>query len=182
MNPRAARWLLSRDTGLSSIAIVAFMEGAGEEAKYQHPQDPDDLGRCIRLLSFVPEYRARLQEMKAASPQWAVLIEHWDAIEKLYFLEFPTGSAPACYARMRDLLDSIPWRPNNVPMDILVKLISHSGKRGRITSAKWMKVDYGYAKYWDWRYTFQADDLVLEGFHREGFDIIEEETSAETTN
>lgn len=172
MNPRTAQWLLSRDTGLSSIAIVAFMEGAGD-GKYSHPLDPDDLGRCIRLLSLAPEYRARLEEMKAASPQWAVLIEHWAEIEKLYFLEFSMGCAPACNDRMRDLLDSIPWLPPLAEVGQQAMLIQ-GGLVGQITAIEWIKRDYSDVKLWEWSYTIEGVGFV-KAVHREAFDILKED-------
>src|SRR5579875_546641 len=85
---RAAEWLLSDDTGLSSMAIVARMLGA-RHGHFPYPHDPSDLGRCLRLLERIPEWRARLGEMTAASPEWAALIGAWDELERLYRREEP---------------------------------------------------------------------------------------------
>lgn len=51
MDIRLAQWLVSRDTGLSSEAIVARLNGAAVNPR-NYPHDPDDLGRCIRLLGI----------------------------------------------------------------------------------------------------------------------------------
>jgi hypothetical protein len=99
----AAEWLLSGDTGLSSEAIMAWMLGA-REGRFRHPHDPADLGRCLRLLDRIPEWRARLGEMAAASPQWSALVGVWAELEGLYREEEPTGNAPRCFRRMREVL------------------------------------------------------------------------------
>lgn len=110
MNPKILEWLKGRDTGLSSRAIVAKMENIDirifGERGYDHPQDPADLGRCIRLLLIAREYRQRLHEMADCSPQWKALVEHWDELEKLYYLGLSRANrrAPECYKRMRELI------------------------------------------------------------------------------
>jgi len=96
------RWFLSDEPGLSSRAIVAKMEGI-ELSYYHHPLDPADLGRCIRLLEWIPEYRTRLNEMREVSQVWANFVDHWDELEALYYEELPSGKAPKCYQRMQEL-------------------------------------------------------------------------------
>lgn len=107
-------WLAGRDTGLSSRAILAWMErdltvASMNGNRFPYPEDPDDLGRCIRLLNIEPAYRERIAEMAAISPQWARLVDHWDELEKLYYDEVPNhrGLAPRCYARMRELIGGL---------------------------------------------------------------------------
>src|SRR3972149_8048417 len=98
-------WLHGIDTGISSKAIVSIMENVPVELVngrwgYGDPLDPADLGRCIRLLEIMPDYRARLPEMSAVSPQWAALVNHWDELAALYHEEWPAGRAPRCSARL----------------------------------------------------------------------------------
>ena len=67
-------WLLSDDTGCSSMAICAWMLGKD----YSHgfpPSDESDRGRCIRLLELMPEWVERLDEMKEISKNWAEQID-----------------------------------------------------------------------------------------------------------
>src|SRR5688572_24935346 len=100
MNFSVQQWLLSgRDTGTSSKAIVAFMEGQPIDPT-SYPRDPSDLGRCIRLLEIAPEYRPLLKSMRVVSPEWARLVERWDELEALYRKEEPFGTAPQCYDLM----------------------------------------------------------------------------------
>lgn len=91
------------------MAILSWMEQKPEfrivkGSRYEHPRDPADLGRCLRLLNLEPECRKRLPEMSAASPEWAALIANWRELERLYYLEYPTGHAPKCYDKMQALI------------------------------------------------------------------------------
>lgn len=104
------KWLRGIDTGISSKAIVAVMEGVPPEVLnggwgLKHPLDPADFGRCLRLLAIWPDYRPRLHEMAAVSPQWRVLVNHWDELEALYNEEAPSRKCPNLYDRMQELLD-----------------------------------------------------------------------------
>lgn len=76
---RALEWLFSRDTGASSKAICAHMLGtSGQFSSY--PSDPSDLGRCIRLLELIPEWKSRIQEMAVHGPGWAGQVKQWDSL------------------------------------------------------------------------------------------------------
>lgn len=104
---RALTWLSGRDRGISSEAICRHMLGLPRDTMWglDDPWDPADLGRCIRLLDLIPEWRPRLREMAGHSPRWAALVGAWDELEALYREELPQGVAPRCYARMRELVD-----------------------------------------------------------------------------
>ena len=106
LDTRLAQWLISQDTRLSSMTLVAHLSGVTPASRVYYPADPDDLGRCIRLLALMPEYRARLPEMADVSPVWRALVEHWDELEQLYDSEAHTGRAPQCYNRMRELIEA----------------------------------------------------------------------------
>lgn len=62
------------------------------------PLDPDDFGRCHRLLRLIPEWRARIGEMKAA-PGWKRMVGVWDTLEVLYNAD----RLDELYALMRDV-------------------------------------------------------------------------------
>ena len=78
------KWLLSNDTGDSSMAIVSCFMGF-EEPKYgyNHPRDPSDFGRCVRLLALIPEIKTALPKIAQTGQRWANLYEHWDEITKV---------------------------------------------------------------------------------------------------
>ena len=100
-------WVTSGDTGSSSLTIWSVMMGRrvgqahGERFWPDVPYDPDDFGRCYRLLKKMPTWRERLPEVAERYPKWKALVEHWDEIEQLYLKELPSGRAPKCYALMR---------------------------------------------------------------------------------
>ena len=81
-NPIKLNWLLSGDTGASSESIMRVMEGV--PGPCYTPLDLPDVGRCVRLLDRVPEYRERLAEMGKASEYWAALLPHWGELEQFY--------------------------------------------------------------------------------------------------
>jgi hypothetical protein len=88
---RAFKWLFSEDTGLSSMSICAHM--LGETYEGDAPSDVGDLGRCLRLLERIPEWKPRIKEMAQHGPAWAGLIGQWDHIVRLYQEE--AGVKPA---------------------------------------------------------------------------------------
>lgn len=97
-------WFLNGDTGVSSETIWSVMTG---ETVRNHdiPHDPDDFGRCYRLLKVMPSWRARLPEVAAKFKRWKRFVEAWDELTALYEQEVPNhiGSAPKLYARMQEL-------------------------------------------------------------------------------
>lgn len=103
------RWLAGGERGLSSEAM-AFV-ALGEEARrwhqlVHHPLDPPDLQRCLKLVLFAPAVRDAFPAIRALSPQWATVIDHWDELTASLQRECPLGrdgTAPKTYARMKDL-------------------------------------------------------------------------------
>ncbi len=99
----ADEWMASWDTGVSSRTIFATFKGYGLDGGPGVPHDPDDFGRCYRLLKVAPEWRANLRRVAERYPAWVGLVAHWDRLESLYEEEFPTGSAPRLYALMQEI-------------------------------------------------------------------------------
>jgi hypothetical protein len=97
-------WLASDRTGLSSKYMAHVLTGKTLGAKYAHPHDPSDFGRCLGLLEAVPAFRDRLSMMSAESGEWDRLVHSWYEIERLYREELPSGRAPKCFEKMRKLL------------------------------------------------------------------------------
>lgn len=109
LSAKLVNWLAGYDTGLSSLAILAYMERdtsmlAMLHNRLEYPRDPADLGRCIRLLDIEPSYRRRIGEMADVSPQWARLVAWWDELEKLYHETDYQGRAHQCYVMMQALI------------------------------------------------------------------------------
>lgn len=107
---RANAWIVGDDTGASSTAIWAHMMGAGAPRfGWSYPLDPDDLGRCLRLLELIPEWKPRMPEMAARSKYWAALVGHWGTIAQSMTeevgIDWSKGRrAPKTYALMKDVL------------------------------------------------------------------------------
>lgn len=79
-------WLASDCTGASSIYMVNHLVGywGGSAKGYHYPHDAADFGRCLGLLSALPDLRLRLHEMAETGPEWAALIGAWDELTALY--------------------------------------------------------------------------------------------------
>lgn len=97
-----AEWLASWDTGASSLTIYNFMMHGGNGTRPRFgistPQDPDDFGRCHRLLKAFPQWRERLTELGLAIDEWAPLTAHWQELEKLF-----EEKSPNLYTRLQEL-------------------------------------------------------------------------------
>jgi len=104
-------WFVS-DSGISSMVIasvlvpslrsscIARLDGCANA-----PQDPDDFGRCYRLLKLIPNGVDRLAEVAAAHPKWTRLVTVWPQLTRLYEDELPSGKAPQLYALLKGLRD-----------------------------------------------------------------------------
>ena len=103
----ALEWALSDDTGSSSEAICRHMTGVGRGKDcFSYPSDPGDLGRCLRLLEIVPEWKPRMQEMAAHGPGWSGLAFKWDNLAQMMTEEVGIdwskgGRAPKTYHAMK---------------------------------------------------------------------------------
>ena len=63
------QWIVSRDTVVSSETMWAvFMHVQPRWTGV--PLDVDDFERCVRLLTLVPEFRPRLNEVAKVYPKW----------------------------------------------------------------------------------------------------------------
>lgn len=98
---RALHWATGRDTGSSSKAILAVMTGAKPASRHDYPCDGGDLGRCLRLLDLIPEWKPRMGEMRTVSPQWAALVDHWDELDRMH------ANGSKVYDRMQEILRPI---------------------------------------------------------------------------
>jgi hypothetical protein len=97
-------WFAGDDTGLSSKHMAAV--AGGLKGNGRTPADPDDLGRCLRLVEAVPEVREHFPAIAASTEQWGAVITHWDELEALYRKEsrgLRYFNAPKTYDRMKAL-------------------------------------------------------------------------------
>ena len=98
-------WAVGGDAGISSKTLVQAITGAKLLGTWgaSPPRDPDDFGRCYRVLERFPELRAQLHVVAEKHPEWAGLVAHWGELEALWREESKKRSAPKLYARMKAL-------------------------------------------------------------------------------
>lgn len=106
---RLIGWFASDDTGMSSKQIAAWLAAGVRMPCRDHPYDPSDLGRCLRLLEIIPEWKPRIGEMASVSPAWAALVARWDELAQCMADEVGIDCskgrrAPETYALMRSIL------------------------------------------------------------------------------
>jgi hypothetical protein len=109
---RATEWIVGRDTGTSSKTIWSVMQMVKPDYA-SPPSDPDDFGRCYRLLKLIPEWRESLSLVSKAYPEWTALVDNWDELTALYEDELANGPrnkhgdrmASKTYDRMQVLID-----------------------------------------------------------------------------
>jgi len=104
---RCNDWLADGDVGLSSLAIyrnlVEIPAGLKTEPKTDHPHDPSDLFRCLKLLRIAPELDDT--KMSTVSSQWKALVDIWPELESTFSKEKAKGNKmPETYALMQSAL------------------------------------------------------------------------------
>lgn len=111
---RALEWFASGDTGTSSETIARHMLGLKYTGAFgvSEPSDGGDLARCLRLLSKIPEWAPRINEMASLSNSWAAIVPHWEELKALLAEEIGpeferniNKSSPRTYKRICQITD-----------------------------------------------------------------------------
>lgn len=101
----AEAWPGCGDDGTSSMVIWRHMRGVMQQPNFSAPYDPDDFGRCSRLLAapWAAGWRARMPEMTKGP--WLKIGPAWEELEGLWADEIKNadGMAPRLYARIQEL-------------------------------------------------------------------------------
>lgn len=97
-------WIKGGDNGTSSETIWSVATGHPVE-RHGWPHDPDDFGRCYRLVKAFPEARAALPMVAAKFPgtPWVPYVREWNQMEALFEEELPKKTAPKLYDLMKKL-------------------------------------------------------------------------------
>ncbi len=69
--------------GIPSQTILAYCTET-ETYYYDRPYDVSDVGRCVYLLSFFPEWKEKIKHISERFPVWGLIGENWAEIEKAY--------------------------------------------------------------------------------------------------
>jgi len=78
-------WAAGRDTGTSSFTIFAAITGQpSPHGRFDVPHDPQDFGRCYRLLKLFPQWRHGLFQTVAKCAAWKPFVDVWDELTSMY--------------------------------------------------------------------------------------------------
>jgi len=105
-------WYIDGETGISSKAMAAIACGKAPKDQYwNHPRDPADLNRCIKLVDKAPEVKEAFGEIAKLSNCWSAIIENWDDLRECFINEVGydwcnAKRAPRTYKKMEALLDA----------------------------------------------------------------------------
>ncbi|WP_370608301.1 hypothetical protein [Citrobacter meridianamericanus] len=84
-------WLNSDETGSSSLYMAWILSGGvfghwwgRHQPEPNYPRDPDDFGRCLKMVEAVPEFKGIIYKMNDCGPEWMAVARHWDSWAKLY--------------------------------------------------------------------------------------------------
>jgi hypothetical protein len=112
ITPELQKWF-STDAGTSSMTIASVLVPGLRQAALARlgdysrsvPLDPDDFGRCYRLLKLIPDGLARMPEVAAEHAPWKGMVAAWGELTSLYEEEAPNhrGNAPKLYRRMKEI-------------------------------------------------------------------------------
>jgi hypothetical protein len=108
----AMRWMADDDTGASSTAIVCAALNIPYQsifARDARPYDPDDLGRCLRMLKRMPWAKRGIDRLARHNKTWRSLRKHWSELSDLMAEEVgirweKARNAPRTYARMQEVI------------------------------------------------------------------------------
>ena len=100
------RYLASRDCGLSAKSIIYRMNDVIGVYRH-HPLDASDFGRIMTMFSLMPDYKLELHHMKDVSPEWVLLVDNWDKLEKLHWQGVAEGDSSNLTMQLNILYDSI---------------------------------------------------------------------------
>lgn len=82
-------WAENGEHGMSSKTMFNHLTQSMQVRRLKNdypctPSDPDDFKRCYKLLQAVPQWKARLNELKTLSPVWEKLVDNWDKLTEMY--------------------------------------------------------------------------------------------------
>ncbi|MBP9794118.1 MAG: hypothetical protein KBC56_08980 [Flavobacterium sp.] len=85
VNQKMNFWLANGERGISANTIFQTISGVQAlKGNPSHPHDPDDFGRCYKLLQAIPEWRSQMNKLRRLSIAWDNLVENWDKLTEMY--------------------------------------------------------------------------------------------------
>lgn len=80
---RVSNWLVGDDTGASSIYLAASLFNL-VRPQCDYPHDPDDFGRCLRMLKRCSPSRGIDSMRVGHGPVWRAFAIDWERMENWY--------------------------------------------------------------------------------------------------
>jgi hypothetical protein len=108
-SPRLVSWLRQGERSPAANTIVEYLTRipACEPERFgAFPRSVDELRSCMLLLETEPALHFRLAELGKLNPQWALLVEHWEALRQL--LRHDDFEAAGAHALLDELLSRAP--------------------------------------------------------------------------
>jgi len=96
-------WPDSRDTGVSSATIYYVFTGRKVYDNFDVPHDPDDFGRCYRLLKLIPAWQSRFFHVSRKFPAWLPFVREWTKLTVMYEEALRTNDGKPLYDFMQTL-------------------------------------------------------------------------------
>ena len=99
INKNVLKWLVSDDTGMSSLSLCASFFDLNRQRSY-YPSDPSDFGRCKKFLKTLSakDRKLALKKVSKLSPEWKALAAYWDHLDSLF------NDCHVLYAAMKNVL------------------------------------------------------------------------------
>lgn len=95
-------WLDSDDVGMSSKFMAWVLNGGGfSKPQFAYPRDPDDFGRCLRMVRAVPGFEERIDLMLEHGEHWRAVANNWHDWANAY--DDPDCDGSALYHEMQRL-------------------------------------------------------------------------------
>lgn len=95
-------WVVGDDMGMSSRTLWTVIMGYPVDKHPEIPYDPDDFGRCYRLLKLVPksQHKKILKAAAKAYPKWKSFARDWDKMTELWEMEIGGEDAQVCAPKL----------------------------------------------------------------------------------
>ncbi|NKG32458.1 hypothetical protein FVB43_20720 [Erwinia rhapontici] len=95
-------WLSSDDVGISSKYMAWVLSEDGfPEPEFAYPRDPDDFGRCLRMVRAIPGFEVdeKIDLMLEHGQKWQAFANNWHDWANAY--DDPDDDGSAIYAEMQ---------------------------------------------------------------------------------
>lgn len=108
MDEKLYAWVHGHDRGTSSETLWEVATGERIWGLIPDvPHDPQDFGRCHRMLELLDEVQGMevLEKTAEKYPKWKPLVREWRKMTIMYLRDLPTGESTELYELMKKLIE-----------------------------------------------------------------------------